>query len=247
MNFVIDVGNTTIQMAIFKDNSLFKDFILPTKEYKEEEFLKIITIVKGYDINHVVYSSVVPNLDGSIIDILSSNFKCDISNIKSVSNILSMRVKNPDEVGADLLADIYSAIKEKKYPCVIVDLGTANKFLLVDDKGEFITCLIAPGMMSSYDALFGDAALLSHIEINEIPDLLSIKETKGAVVGGLIYSTLESVKGICDRYEKKLGYKLNKIVTGGNATYIKELLQEDYEYDKTLLLRGLNYFAKEKL
>lgn len=246
MRLVIDVGNTTIVMAIFENNNIVKRFFYDDSKNINEVAIEkdFCDISKEFNITQIVYSSVVPNVDRPFSYLTKKYFAKDYVDIRDINIDLDLKVNNKSEIGADLLADLYAAKVEKKYPCLIIDLGTANKFLLLDDKATFYTCLISPGIMSSFDSLFKSAALLNKVEIGHIPEILEPRETKQALVGGLIYTSISTIEGVAKRYEEALGYKINKIVTGGNAKHLKPLLKQDFEYDDSLILRGLNYAGR---
>ena len=53
------------------------------------------------------------------------------------------------------------------------------------------------------------------------------------------------INGIIARYEKELGYKCKHILTGGGAVYVKEIIGNDFIYDESLVLDGLNLIIKK--
>lgn len=70
------------------------------------------------------------------------------------------RVRFPREVGADRLANAAGGFARARGRCVVVDLGTAVTFDVVDDDGAFVGGIIAPGMGLGARALHGACALL---------------------------------------------------------------------------------------
>ena len=69
-----------------------------------------------------------------------------------------MRVDNPSEVGADLIADAVGGKERYGNSLFIADLGTASKYLLIDEDGAYSGLAIAPGMKLSLDALSQNTA-----------------------------------------------------------------------------------------
>lgn len=246
MNIVIDVGNSNINVGTFDKEIFLSSVNIDTKIYSIQELKQFFSTFNDEEIEAILYCSVVPDVNITFVSFLKS-FYPDRSYVLNDMDIdLSMKVKDKKEVGGDLIADLYAAKKEKLAPCLIIDLGTATKFLLLDKDNTFSTCLIAPGMMVSYRSLFKSAALLEEVKIDHIPHILSPNETKEALVGGITYSFISLIEGVSERYEEALGYKLNKVITGGNANRIKSLFKDEYHFDPLLTLKGLNYILLDR-
>ena len=60
---------------------------------------------------------------------------------------------------------------------------------------------------------------------------------------GITYGTAFQLQGFAAAFEKECGYPLKKILTGGNAVYVKDLLPE-FSYDEFLILKGLCEIAR---
>ena len=62
--------------------------------------------------------------------------------------------------------------------------------------------------------------------------------TLNSINSGAIYGTKCMIEGMTKLIEQELGYKTNHILTGGNAIFVKDKI-ENYIYDPTLILEGL--------
>lgn len=247
MNLCIDVGNTTINFGFYKEDKLLKKLSFVTSyEYNEATYLNIIikslevNEIKKEEVNHIILSSVVPSITNILKVILIEIFSnASIYELDSnAPHALKMDVDNPSEVGSDLIADLVGAKAKYDLPLLVIDLGTATKLLLLDKEGMFISALIMPGVEVSAKSLFANAALLPEVDLNTHTNLLDSKNTINCIKHGILFGHLESIYGLASRYEKEIGYKLNKVVTGGNAEFFKNLLSKEYTVDDNLVLDG---------
>ena len=247
MNLCIDVGNTTINFGFYKDNVLVKKVSFTTsKELDKANYLSMITSslkvneINSDDIKNIMYSSVVPYVTGILKEILSDIFKnakiYELNN--DAPHNIKMDIDNPNEVGSDLIADLVAAKEKYDLPLLVIDLGTATKLLLLTKEGVFTSALILPGVAVSAASLFENAALLPEVDLNNHSSLLDSKNTINCIKHGILFGHLESIYGLATRYEKEIGYKLNKIVTGGNAVFFKDLFNNEYQFDDNLVLDG---------
>ena len=99
--------------------------------------------------------------------------------------------------------------------------------------------MIMPGLALSVSALTNRAALLHEVSI-KTPKTVMAKNTNDAINAGVTYGQADMIDGIINRYEKELGYPCKHILTGGSAIYVKDILKNEFIYDETLCLEGLN-------
>ena len=247
MNICVDVGNSTIGIGIYQNNALIERMIFNTDiRLTEDEFFHLFKKqfnelnLPNEKVEHIIYSSVVPPINLSIINVLKNIFNVEPMLITNNTKIdLPLKVDNPLEVGNDLVADLVGAKDKYGYPCLIADLGTASKILLLDKDGAFTSCLIMPGLTLSANSLSSKAALLPEVSLIA-PKSILVKNTLGAMNAGIVYGHADMITGLIKRYEKEIGYPCKHILTGGGAVYLKEILGDTFIYDKNLNLDGLN-------
>ena len=245
MNLCIDVGNTTIGVGFFKEEQLYKrlSFTVDTKKTSDEYISVIERTLKDLSldakqIDRIIFSSVVPSVNDELISAVKAIFnKEPLLIAPGVKTGLPVHVDNPSEVGNDLIAVMVGAKEKYGYPCLITDLGTATKVLLIDKSGAFVSCMIMPGMALSVSALTNRAALLHEISIKAPKSVMAKVD---AINAGVTYGHADMIDGIITRYENELGYKCKHILTGGSAIYLKDILKNEFVYDETLCLEGLN-------
>ena len=247
MNVCIDVGNSTIGIGIFKENELIERKIVDTHpHFSEADFHELFqkpfsVVLNGKEkIDSIVYSSVVPQINDNLLAALKK--LTDVEPIligpKTVTDV-PVNVDNPLEIGNDLIADLVGAKEKYRFPCIIADLGTASKILLLDESGTFTSCLIMPGLTLSAESLTNKAALLPEVPLTA-PKSIMATNTLSAMNAGIIYGHADMIAGLTKRYEDELGYACTHILTGGGAVYVKDILQDDFVYDQNLNLDGLN-------
>ena len=75
---------------------------------------------------------------------------------------LNLAVENPNQVGSDLVVTAVPAAARYPLPLVVVSMGTATSFSVVDGKGSFAALASSPpGVQISYDALIQSASRCS--------------------------------------------------------------------------------------
>jgi pantothenate kinase type III len=82
---------------------------------------------------------------------------------------------------------------------VVVDMGTATTFDIIGPSGRYEGGMISPGLMISAQALFSRAAMLSNIELKHPPTLIG-KNTRDAMLSGIVYGYVGLVDGILARF-----------------------------------------------
>ena len=253
MNICIDVGNSTIGFGAYENNTLIERMVVNTDpRFTEDEFFQLFKkpfnfVKQGKKVDHIIYSSVVPQVNLALLNALKK-----LSNLEPIligpgtKTGLAIKVDNPLEIGNDLIADLVAAKEKYGYPCLIADLGTASKILLLDKSGTFVSCLIMPGLTLSAQSLSNKAALLPEVSLIA-PNTIMAKNTLSAMNAGIVYGHADMILGLIKRYEKELGYTCMHILTGGGAIYVKDILKDDFQYDQNLNLDGLNIIINKNI
>ncbi len=251
MNLCIDVGNTTIGIGFFKEETLIKRLIYTVDIKKtKDEYVSLIrnalleSSIKENDIKHIIFSSVVPSVNTHFINALKEVLEIDPLLIApGIKTGLMLKVDHPNEVGNDLVAVMVGTKEKYGYPTIVADLGTASKVLVIDKDGAFVSCLIMPGISLSLNSLTERAALLPEVSLYN-PKTIMAKNTVDAINAGVVYGHSDMIKGAIERYEKELGYKTKHVLCGGGSIYVHELLKDSFIHDQDLCLKGLNIIIR---
>ena len=244
MVITIDMGNTNIFLGVYEDGTLVHTFRTLTDRSKSyDEYLQLFRdFIKSKELNNhfegAILCSVVPSLTVVVSKAIRDAFITEVKIVgPGMKTGLQVKTNNPCEVGTDLISVSVGALAKYGKPCLIADLGTASKILLVDKEGCFSGVVVMPGIMISAKALANTAAQLSETSL-EVPPTVLGRNTVDAMNSGSIYGTVAQIKGLCEMIEKEIGYNCQKILTGGYAPLIKTFL-DDFQYDRNLILDGL--------
>ena len=249
MIICMDVGNTNIKYAVFDGNNLLLSFRVATelKKTSDEYGGQITGIlinngIKPSEITGGIISSVVPQLDYTIERACRNYLKIEPRMLApGLKTGLNLKVDNAKEVGADRVVNNVAGVKKYGCPLIIVDFGTATTFNVINDKGEFIGGVIAPGIKGSLDSLVNGTAKLPRVEI-ERPSSVIGKNTVTNMQSGIVYGFAGLVEYIVKKIKCELKYgEVTTVATGGFSDVIaKELTCIDH-VDKLLTLEGLKY------
>lgn len=248
MLLVMDIGNTNIKLAVYKDKDIVGSWRVSVKNnYTADEFgiaFKDLFKIKGIkfdEIKGIIISSVVPSLNYTIEHMCRyyMNIK-PIMVSASIETGLSVLYDKPDEIGADRIVNSVAAYNIYGGPCLIVDVGTATTFTLVNDKGELLGGAIAPGIKSSINALVQSAARLPLIELVKSPKVIGTNTIEN-MQSGVIYGFMGLVEKIIDKIKEESGYNNIKVIgTGGLMEVIEETTGDHIDIvDRRLSIKGL--------
>ena len=246
MILTIDIGNTNIVLGGFDDEKLrFISRISTNAKKTDAEYatkLKSILSLYGVDESEVsgaAISSVVPILTQTMANAIKIVFKVKAvivgPGIKTGINLLA---DNPAQVGADLICACVAAAKLYTPPVLIIDMGTATKFMLVDESKSFTGVSIMPGVEISLKALTGGAAQLPQISLVPPKKLLGTN-TIDCMRSGIIYGNAAMLDGIIDRIGDEVKSELTIVATGGLSRSIIPYCRHDVILDDDLILKGL--------
>lgn len=249
MVLTVDIGNTLIKLGFFEDDLLKNIYRIKTDaKLSSDEFAnKINDLIKNnkdnIELEGAIISSVVPLLTDIIEEAIYKLFKIKplILNNK-IKTKLRLKIDHPQELGGDLLAGAIGALIKFETPLVVADLGTATKMYIIDKDNNYIGGMISAGMRVSLEALVNQTSLLLKTPL-EKPNFIISKNTKDSIQSGIVYGQSFMIEEFANRMEEELGYRLNRILTGGFSKIIKDTLP-NFTYEENLTLIGLNHIYK---
>lgn len=246
MLLAIDVGNTNTVLGVFRDKELVANWRLTTTRDQTVDEYGILTRqlftlagLSAAEIKGVMVASVVPSLNPTLAEMASRYFGAKALFVEpGIKTGMPVHYDNPQEVGADRIANGVAAFAKYGGPCIVVDFGTAINFDVVSKRGEYLGGVLAPGIGISADALFARAARLFRVEIRD-PGKIIGTTTAASMQAGLYYGFTDLVDGILERLKKELGSGTHVIATGGQAPLIATGSHHIDEVDEHLTLAGL--------
>ena len=246
MLLALDIANTNIKIGMFDGDELRATWRISTgvQRMPDEYAVMLLNLLRhhGIDANDIkegAMSCVVPPLLTTFNELFERYF-----NIKplvvgpGVKTGIRIRMDNPREVGADLIANAAAALHLYKPPVIVVALGTATAFATVSRDGDYLGGVIAPGIGISAEALYNRAAALPRFEMVPPPKAIGAN-TVTAMQSGIIYGYAGLIDGIVGRIQQELGEKATVIATGGYAGIIAKETKVINEVNPDLTLIGI--------
>lgn len=246
MLLVLDIGNTNITLGVYDGRKLlFVSRMATDRTRMEDQYaieLRDILDIYGIslaEVKDVAISSVVPPvnrlLQRAVHHLTGVNALCVGPKTKTG---IKIGIRNGEMVGADLLVGCVAAAELFEGPCIILDMGTATTFTVLDEDRTMLGGAIVPGVGIALDALTNRTAQLPSISL-EAPEKVIGGDTVECMQCGVMNGTAYMVDGMCNHIEQELGKKCSVVATGGLAKEIVPLCERDIVYSDTLLLEGL--------
>ena len=235
-----DIGNTDIKICLFnKQKKLIKKIKFETNLLTNNLLVKKLSFIKlkKYDVQKVIFCSVVPSTYKKIKKILKKNFNLKIVELKDLhlSKIINIKV-NKKQIGSDRLSNAISAI-DNKYNYIIIDFGTATTFDVVI-KNDYLGGIISPGVNLSLKTLVSKASMIPSIKLKSINKILG-KNTLEAVRSGFYWGYLGLIEKIIQKIIKRTKKKYKIILTGGFSYLFKKTLPYKMTINRNLTIDGL--------
>lgn len=255
MLLALDVGNTNITIGVFDGTKLLRTLRVTTKlpRTSDEYGILIKSLLRENDIDPdridaTIVSSVVPAVMYSLRNGLYKYFHVEPLIVEpGIKTGIRIVTDHPAQIGADRIVDAVGAYEKYGGPVLVLDFGTATTYDLVDDKGQFVSVIIAPGIRTSGKALWQDAAKLPEIEIKKPKSILA-KETISSMQAGLVYGQIGQTEYIIQKVREESGFDNLKVVaTGGLGAMIAAETTAIDIYDANLTLDGMRLiYEKQK-
>lgn len=246
MLLTADIGNTNIKFGIFDGKALRRTLTVSCDKAKtaDEYGVELYSLIRVMGIHRddfegCIISSVVPfvtaRIDTAVRDILGIE---PIIVGPGVKTGLNIRIDDPSTLGADLVVACVAANACAAPPLIVISMGTATVWCVIDQNGSMIGCPIAPGVAVSLEALTKNTALLQSVAF-KAPDSVIGKNTDKSIRAGMVWGTVCMIDGMIDKIEHELGAKCRIIATGGLANTIIRYCDHEIEIRENLILEGL--------
>ena len=189
------------------------------------------------------------------IDIGNTDFTIGVFQGKKLCDTFRMRTKinrTSDEYGVFILNTLqYKGYDTKDVEDVIIASvvpAVMHSFNSAIIKYFGLTpIIVGPGIRTSANALWQQAAKLPEIEIRK-PQYILAKDTVTSMQGGLVYGYIGQTEYIIRKMKEESGLgKINVVATGGLGKMIAQETSFINYYDANLTLKGLQIiYDKQK-
>lgn len=232
MNIAIDIGNSRIKVAQFKNQQLLNVFF-----YSKDN---IINELEKLTFKYGIISNVGNNK-------LEQKLLTTFPNLVLMSHELNfpiiIKYKSAISLGHDRIANVVGAYNT--FPNrnnLVIDVGTCITYDFINKSNEYLGGGISPGFNLRMKALSSFTENLPRVNFKIKTTPLIGTNTEESMESGVINGTInEIIQNISD-YEQ-LHPEINVILTGGDTTLIKSIAstkKNSIFADENLTLKGLN-------
>ena len=236
MNLIVDIGNTSTKLAIFKGRE--KIFVSLINKLSCEELEKELW---GFKVKRAIVSS-VKELPPFISDLLFTNIP--YVHVLSHKSKLPFKIEyeTPETLGTDRIAAVAGAYRVFCGDNVlIIDAGTAITFDFIIGN-SYKGGNISPGIDMRFRALNKFTGKLPLIE--KSPDFsFPWKNTTDAILAGVIVGVTYEINEYIRTFKKR-HKNIKVIITGGDSGFLKERLFYQTHYMPDIVIDGLNYIIE---
>ncbi len=253
-SLAVDIGNTQVALAVFDGSrlqDLFRltsglprtgDELLPIVEHLLDPYLEDLR-----SSGRCVIGSVAPSQTEAWVG-LSERLLGSSAFVALPGSVTGLAVEllDPDSVGIDRLANAVAASALYQLPAIVVDLGTATTFDVILPGPRYVGGAIAPGIVTSAESLFTQAARLAKVEI-QAPERTLGKSTAESIRSGVFFGAVEQIDGLVRRLRRELAIKPLVIATGGLASAVAAESRTIRKVDPALTVQGLRLIGEKAM
>ena len=245
MLLTYDVGNTNIVIGLFDGRDLAAHWRFASDRNRTGDELRLTTRsllaeadVAPKRIEGIAVASVVPSLNVPLRRGLAPLIDGPVRFLTADTSPIELRVDQPQNVGADRVANCIAGHALYGGPLLVLDFGTAINFDLVGEDGAFLGGAIAPEMRLAARALTETAAQLHSVELT-IPKSVVGRSTARNLQAGVVLGYLDLVDGLIARFREEVAPDLPVLATGGKGQLFHEQLDAIEHFDPFLTQKGL--------
>lgn len=246
MIVTIEIGNSTITLGGVEGDDIRFECRINTDRVKTSDTycidLKTLFEIYGIelsDIEGVIIASVVPQVLNSVRTAIRKLLNKEPLVVgPGIKTGLDIRLENPGQMGASLVAADVAALAEHRPPMILIDMGTATTMTVLDPNGAHLGGCVCPGVKISLEALTARTSLLPGIQLDSPRQALG-RSTADAMRSGIMFGNAAMLDGMIDRFRAETGWEFTIVATGGLAKHIVPLCRHEIVYDRYLIIKGL--------
>lgn len=224
MLLVINCNNTNVKFAIYDGDVAVGEWRQHTSASRtgDEHAVWLFQLMQIEDISvdsikGAIIASAVPQAVFNLKRLCTRYLNCEPLVVGEEGVTLGIEVRAQPPVGADRIANAVGAgMVFPNHASIVVDLGTATTFDVVDSAGNYCGGVIAPGINLSLEALHNATALLPRVVVHR-PENVIGKDTVACMHSGVFWGYVGLMEGIVARIQDEFGAPMKVISTGGLA------------------------------
>ena len=239
MNLVVDIGNSSLKLAIFDKKLMTSKFI-----YTNQSLNIFSDLFKNNVIDNCLISN-VSTIDKNILDFLKIN-----SNLFSINESINLPFinlyKTKNTLGHDRIALVSAAaIDFPDQNTLIIDTGTCITYDFKNSENEYLGGGISPGIQMRFKSLNSQTSKLPLSTINLEYKLIG-DDTNSSINSGVVYGVISEINGIINQYQERFK-NIKIILTGGDSNFLLKKIKNTIFADQNFLLKGLNYLLENNI
>ena len=239
MNLVVDIGNSSLKVAIFDKKLMTSKFI-----YTNQSLNIFSDLFKNNVIDNCLISN-VSTIDKNILDFLKIN-----SNLISINEFIDLPFinlyKTKNTLGHDRIALVSAAaVNFPDQNILIIDAGTCITYDFKNRKNEYLGGSISPGLMIRFKALNSETVNLPLLK-TYLNNKLIGNDTNSSIISGVVNGLISEIDGIINQYQERFK-NIKIILTGGDSDFLLNKIKNTIFADQNFLLKGLNYLIENNI
>lgn len=242
----VDVGNSNITVGVAVGREIEARWRFATEHRRTaDEYASLLGAtlkdagIEASDVEGAVLGSVVPPLTDVVGEAVAA--VTGVSPLVVTATMIpgvEALVDFPAEVGVDRVLNCAAVGELYSGPAIVVDLGSATTFDVVDVDGNYRGGIIAPGVAMVTEALFRNTSQLPRVQFAR-PERIVGKNTVECMQSGIYWGYVHMVRGLLESMFDELGERPRVVATGGLAGQVVEDVSLIDEVAPDLTLYGL--------
>jgi type III pantothenate kinase len=231
LNLAVDIGNTAIKYALFKEEAL-----VHTGQVAEEILLTQRPELTNLD--NIIFSSVRGEASAleTLLPVKGQVLQLNYQMPVPVNNLY----QTPETLGMDRLAAVVGAnFLFPEFNCLVIDAGTCITCDFIDREKNYQGGSIGLGLAMKFQALHTFTQKLPLVEQTQQDVPLAGRNTTDAIRSGVLHGTIAELNGIIAAYAK-ISPELMVVICGGDAAFFETNLKAHIFVVPELVLIGLN-------
>lgn len=248
MWLTLDIGNSALKGCFFEGTALQHPFRIPLHRGDDSSAWQadLDVYLRRYPVTRTGMASVVPDVAARVQASLRRLTDAPTQVIHYQMRFpFTLAYETPHTMGTDRLAVAAGAWvrygRPKKHPprpVVVLDAGTAINYEVIDARGVFQGGAIAPGPQLINQALTHGTAQLPPVPL-QVPSTPIGRSTQEALQVGIMFTFIESVRGLLQQISDALETPPVTVATGGWSALLKSHLSTIDLVDPYLVLHGI--------
>ena len=242
----IDVGNTNFKIIAY-DEDMKIIFNKRVKSIRHgaliQAFFEDLKKSLDFQVDLVAISCVIPAIIPALEEGAQAVFACPVIFATAERTDLDILLDDKEAIGQDFVATAHYCVRAFNEACIVIDMGSANKIIVIEEPNMYLGGIISPGLQQQIDTY---RELLSHLPKVELslPSAYIGHNTVDAIKSGIANVSYLGLLALADKMEIELGKTCRKIITGGYSNLF-EIDEDKYTRIPDIVNDGLYHMGIE--